>query len=229
MPKKIISLGGSLVCPQGIDINFLKEFRSLLLDWLTQKEDRQVFLIVGGGGLARTYQNAYKNLSSQEEGDTLDWIGIKATHLNAQLVGAIFQEKTSVEIITNYENPINSSAKILVAGGWKPGFSTDFCAVTIAEKMQAKDIINLSNIKQVYTADPSKDPEATPLEKITWEDFQKIVGNVWTPGANFPFDPIASEKSKNLNLNVIVAQGKDLNNLKKILNKESFLGTTISN
>lgn len=229
MPKKIISLGGSLVCPQSIDTDFLKEFRETLLEWLSQEEKRQAFLIVGGGGLARTYQEAYERINPHADKKMLDWIGIKATHLNAQLVGSIFQEKTNVEFINNYDDPINSSARILVAGGWKPGFSTDFCAVTIAEKMQAQDIINLSNIKQVYTADPAKEPTATPLERITWENFQKIVGKVWTPGANFPFDPIASERSKNLNLKVIVADGKNFSNLKKILNNEDFLGTTIAN
>lgn len=229
MPKKIISLGGSLVCPQSIDTHFLVEFRETLLEWLEEEETRQAFLIIGGGGLARTYQEAYKKINPNANIETLDWIGIKATHLNAQLVGSIFQEKTSVEFINSYEEPIRSSARILVAGGWKPGFSTDFCAVTVAEKIQAKDIINLSNIKQVYTADPAKDAKATPLEKITWDKFQKIVGTIWTPGANFPFDPIASEKSKNLNLNVIVAYGKDFNNLKRILNKKDFIGTTISN
>jgi uridylate kinase len=88
-------------------------------------------------------------------------------------------------------------------------------------------VINLSNIQQVYTADPQKDPEAKPIDSISWPDFRGLVGDEWKPGKNVPFDPVASRRAAELGLKVICAAGRDLENLGKILRGEPFLGTTI--
>jgi uridylate kinase len=229
MAKKILSLGGSLVSPDGIDLTFLKNFRTCILSWLNVDSERQIILIVGGGSLARRYQESYRSLNSTLEQKTQDWLGISATHLNARLIASIFEGYTSVEYFRDYESSPIGESRVLVAGGWHPGFSTDFCAVTLAEKLNVKTIINLSNITKVYTADPATHPQATPIDEISWGEFQKIVGHTWTPGGNFPFDPIASERSRLLNLSVTVANGKDMENLKKILNNEPFIGTLIKN
>ena len=116
---------------------------------------------------------------------------------------------------------------MLVAAGWKPGFSTDYDAVLLAEKFSGNFVINLSNIKKVYTDDPDKNPDAKPLDTVSWEDFRKIVGDEWIPGKNAPFDPVASRYASNINMKVIVASGRDLSNLNNILRDKSFTGTTI--
>jgi uridylate kinase len=116
---------------------------------------------------------------------------------------------------------------VLVAAGWKPGFSTDYDAVLLAERFGAQMLINLSNIEKVYTADPRTDKNARPIDKITWADFRAMVGDEWVPGKNVPFDPVASRHAEKIGLKVICAAGKDLDNLKKILNDEDFTGTTI--
>ena len=54
-----------------------------------------------------------------------------------------------------------------------------------------------------------------------------MVGDEWTPGKNCPFDPIASKRASELNLKVICAGGKDIDNIYNILNEKEFLGTTI--
>jgi uridylate kinase len=116
----------------------------------------------------------------------------------------------------------------LVAAGWKPGFSTDFDAVMLAERFGAATVINLSNVAQVYTDDPRKNPDAKPLERVTWPEFQRIVGTEWKPGLNAPFDPIATTKAASLGLTVYMAAGSDLPNLGKILRNQPFFGTVIS-
>ena len=88
-------------------------------------------------------------------------------------------------------------------------------------------IINMSNITQVYDKDPNEYNDDKPIDKITWKDFEEIVGVDWTPGSNLPFDPIATKLAKELNLTVYVI-GKDLVNLDNLLNKKDFLGTVIS-
>jgi uridylate kinase len=117
--------------------------------------------------------------------------------------------------------------RVLVAAGWKPGFSSDYDAVLLAERFNADKVINLSNIEKVYTDDPKKNPDAKPIDAISWADFRAMVGDEWVPGKNVPFDPIASRHASKIGIKVICAAGKDLPNLKKILNDEEFVGTTI--
>jgi uridylate kinase len=115
-----------------------------------------------------------------------------------------------------------------VASGWKPGFSTDYDAVLLAERFKADSVINLSNIEQVYSDDPKKNPDAKPIDKISWPDFCRLVGDEWVPGKNVPFDPVASRHASKIGLKVIFAAGRNLENLKKILSGEVFLGTVIN-
>ena len=86
----------------------------------------------------------------------------------------------------------------------------------------------MSNIDFVYDRDPIKFTDAKPLKNITWEEMIKIVGNKHSSGINAPFDPIATKLAKDLKLTVVIANGNDLINIQKIINKESFKGTTIS-
>ena len=102
------------------------------------------------------------------------------------------------------------SNRVLIAAGWKPGFSSDTDAVYLAEKFGAKKVVNLSNIAKVYTADPKLDPTATPIDSISWTDFRLMVGDTWTPGKNTPFDPIASKEAQRLSLTVICADGRNI-------------------
>ena len=88
-------------------------------------------------------------------------------------------------------------------------------------------VVNLSNIAKVYTDDPKKNPEARPIDSISWEDFIKIVGTEWVPGKNTPFDPIASQRAQKAGIKVICAAGKDIENLENILNGKDFKGTVI--
>jgi uridylate kinase len=223
----VLSLGGSIVAPDTVDEAFLKGFVSLIREFLETEAERRFIFVVGGGAPARVYQNAYRNLSRTVEDNEADWIGIMATRLNAQLVRALMSEWCSQEVVTDPLNAPAMTGKVLVAAGWKPGFSSDNDAALLAERFGADLVINLSNIEQVYTDDPKKNPEAKPIDSISWPDFRALVGDEWIPGKNVPFDPVASRRSEELGLRVICAAGRDLENLGKILRGESFLGTTI--
>ncbi|MDR2211531.1 MAG: UMP kinase [Spirochaetaceae bacterium] len=224
----VISLGGSIVAPGQVDVSFLKDLRALIGDFLDRDEKRRFILVVGGGGPARAWQNAYREIVPSIKDEDADWIGIMATRLNAQLVKAVMGGWCTQEVIINPSAVGPFVGRILVAAGWKPGFSSDYDAVLLAECFQANMVINLSNIEQVYTGDPRKDPSAKPIDRISWDDFRTLVGDEWVPGKNVPFDPVASRHAAKLGLQVICAGGRDLPNLQKILSGESFLGTIIS-
>jgi uridylate kinase len=223
----VISLGGSIVAPDTVDEAFLKSLVSLIREFLAAEPERRFIFVVGGGAPARVYQNAYRNISGAAEDNEADWIGIMATRLNAQLVRALMSEWCSQEVVTDPTGATAMTGRVLVAAGWKPGFSSDNDAVLLAERFGAGSVINLSNIEQVYTDDPKKNPEAKPIDRISWPDFRALVGDAWQPGKNVPFDPVASRRAAELGLRVICAAGRDLENLGQILRGEPFLGTTI--
>jgi uridylate kinase len=157
----------------------------------------------------------------------LDWLGIHSTHLNAHLIRTIFSDIAHPRIIQNYAKKIESLKEpLVVAAGWKPGFSTDFCAVTLAADYHSSIVLNMSNISTVYDKDPKLYKEAKPFQNLSWAEFEKLVGKIWKPGSNLPFDPKATQLAKELGLTVYVI-GKDLPNLDKILNGDDFVGTVI--
>ena len=221
----VISLGGSLIVPpDGIDWKFLKEFY-LLIEKRVKKGDK-FFIVTGGGITCRKYQEAANKIVKVKDED-LDWLGIHSSRLNAHLLRTIFYKIAHPEIIKNPTFHIHSSKKIIIAGGWKPGWSTDYVATIIAQEYEIKNTINLSNIDYVYDKDPKKYSDAKKIERISWKEFRKIVGNKWKPGLNTPFDPIASQKSEQLKLKTIIMNGKKLNNLKNFLENGKINGTII--
>ena len=229
---KILSVGGSIIVPEKPDTTFLSEFVSMCISWLKSDKNNRLILVAGGGAPARVYQNAYNEVAEKTglgaQANSADWIGIMATRINAQLLKACFGDYCKNDVVYNptSEN-LAFDGQVLVASGWKPGFSTDTDAVYLGEKFDGKTIVNLSNIEKVYTDDPRKNPDAKPLDTITWTDFRKMVGDEWTPGKNCPFDPIASKKAQKLGMTVICAGGKNIANIKAILEDKEYIGTTI--
>ena len=228
---KVLSVGGSIVVPEKPDTEFLTAFIKMIKEWLAEDSSRKLILVVGGGAPARVYQNAYAEVSSKvgvdSANDAADWISIMATRLNAQLLKAACGSLCQNDVVYNPTVDIDFKGRILVAAGWKPGFSTDNDAVLLAEKLGAKTVVNLSNIEKVYTDDPRKNPDAKPIDTISWQDFRKMVGDDWTPGKNTPFDPIASKKAEECGFKVICASGKNIQNIKNILDDKDFIGTQI--
>lgn len=224
-PIVVMSLGGSIIAPQsGVDVRFLQEFRKLILERV--KKGTRFVIICGGGATARQYQQAAKEITTLTR-DDLDWIGIHATRLNGHLLRTIFREHADAKVIKDPTRPFHWKQPIVIAAGWKPGASTDYDAVLMARKFKSAVVVNLSNIKTLYDKDPKKFSDATPIYNINWKEFRKIVGSEWDPGANLPFDPVASKLAEKMKLRVILADGKDLPNLRLILSGKKFVGTEI--
>ena len=224
----VLSLGGSIISPDSVDTAFLTAFVKAIKEYLDSDKNNKLIIVTGGGAPARNYQNAYKAIIPNAESAMLDWIGIAATHLNGILVKSLFNEYCDDELVINPNSPISFKNQVLVAGGWKPGFSTDTDAVILAKRFKATKLINLSNIAKVYTADPKLDSNAQPIDNISWKDFRLMVGDDWVPGRNVPFDPIASKEAEAMKLTVICADGRNIENMMAILKEKEFVGTTIS-
>ena len=220
----VISLGGSLVVPDKINITFLRRFKNIINEEI--KKNKKFIIIVGGGKIARDYQNSARILTKVFSED-LDWLGIHATRINAHLLLTIFREYAYYRIIKNPKEKIKFREKILIAAGWKPGFSTDYDAVLLAKTYGSDTIINLTNIDYAYDKDPNKYKNVKPFKEITWKEYLKLIDKNWIPGMSAPFDPIASKLAHKLKLKVIIINGRKLKNFKNYLENKKFKGTLI--
>jgi uridylate kinase len=223
--RVVVSVGGSLIVPDGIDVGFLSRFKALILEKV--QRGFTFSIITGGGKTARRYQEAAHAVTPLSPQD-LDWIGIHSTRLNAQLLRNIFVGYAHSQVIKNPTIDADSEEPITIAAGWQPGFSTDYDAVLIAKNMGAQRLVNLSNIDYVYDSDPKKNPDAKKIEKISWADFRKLIPAEWNPGLSSPFDPVAAKEAEALGLEVAIINGTRLEEFSKYLDNQPFVGTVIS-
>jgi len=220
----IISLGGSILVPDSIDVVYVRAFVKFIKKY-TAKNCR-FFIIVGGGRTARAYQQAAAAAGVVQDEDK-DWLGIHATRLNAHLLRTVLRSIAHPRILAEPKVREKITRPVCIGAGWRPGRSTDFMAVSLAKLYGVTTIINLSNIDYAYTADPKKYAQATPLKAMTWKELQKLTGQKWTPGMHTPFDPIATKKAQKMHLKLILVNGKKLKNLGCIFEGKSFMGTVV--
>ncbi len=220
----IIALGGSIIVPDKININFLKNFRKVILKFL--KKGKKFIIVAGGGKTARNYQKAALEIIKTSSED-LDWIGIHATRLNAHLLRTIFFKEAYPIIIDNPYRKIETKKPLLIASGWRPGRSTDYIAILIAKIFKSKEAIIAGNTSYVYTKDYTKYPDAKPLKKISWKDYRKIIGSRWIPGMGAPVDPVGAKLGEKIKLRTKIIQVGELENLENLLNGKKFKGTII--
>lgn len=211
--NKVISLGGSLIVPDEIDVPFLKKFKKIL-----EKRKDSFYIVCGGGKTARKYIKAASNFTK----DT-DHVGIKSTWVNAELVKTLFP-KAHKEVLIK---PKKIKERIAIHGGNKPNRSSDYEAVELGVFLKDSEVINLTNVDYVYDKNPKKYKNAKHFEKISWTDYKKICGNKWIPGLSLPFDPIASRYAQKNNIKVVILNGKNLKNFENYLNGKKFKGTII--
>lgn len=227
----IISVGGSVIYPdEGINIKFLKEFSNFVRSEIAANKKQRFFIMVGGGHVNREYQYAAEQVIGHIKLDDLDWIGIHATVLNAQLVRMVFRDIARPQIIDQYDKRyVLGKDRVIVCAGWRPGWSTDYDMVLLAKQFNVNKVFCLSNVQAIYEKDPKLFPDAKPITKLTWSDYRDMIGDYWTPKRQLPFDPVAARLAQQINLTVIFVHGRDIANLKVALESNDFKGTTISN
>jgi len=221
----IISLGGSLIVPNTIDVDFVRNFQKAIAKHA--KKHGGIIIICGGGSTARKYQAAFRAVKSGVFRNALDEVGIAATRLNALFIQQVFGALADKKIIEDPTKKHVSKKRILIGCGWKPGFSTDMDAVLAAKTYGADTVVNLSDISHIYDSDPKKNPKAKPVQRMEWKDLRKIVGNKWSPGAHLPFDPVAAKEGEKLGLRLVFLTGRNMKNFEKFLKGEKFVGTSV--
>lgn len=223
----VMSVGGSLIVPDTIDTTFLSNLKHFIETQIAE-HNRRFIVITGGGQTARRYQDASRTVTNLSS-DDLDWLGIHATRLNGHLLRTIFKDIAYPVVITNPDDilDIPQDTPLIIASGYRPGSSTDFRAIQIAQHVGASKMINLSNIDHVYTDDPKHNPNAEKIESISWNEFRKLIPDEWDPGLSSPFDPIAAKEAEAHDIEVAIVNGANLGALTHYLEGKSFTGTKI--
>jgi len=223
---QVLSLGGSIIAPDKVDVACLRSFRRA-------DDGRAADGRAADGRAADGREAGGREAGGREaegakaQADAQDWLGIAATRLNAELVRFLFQPLCPQPVVQDPTALTVFTGRVLVAGGWKPGFSTDYDAVLLARRFQADTLVNLSDVARIYSADPKLDPAARPLDRLSWAELTALVGTTWVPGKKAPFDPVATAEAARAGLRVVVAAGRNIENLKRILAGQDFEGTVV--
>ncbi len=221
----VLSLGGSLIIPNDIDITFLKNCRKVIK---SNTKHYKFIITCGGGSIARKYINALR----KSESDKLfqSFSGISATRMNARFMSYFFEYDPKQGIPTRMKE-INRYLKkqdIVFCGAleYKPKQTSDSTAAEIAKHFNTH-FVNLTNVKGLYDKNPKKHKSAKFISKISWNDFDKMAQKIsFKPGQHFVLDQTASKIIKRNKITTYIL-GKNLKNLDNLLKNKKFTGTTI--
>jgi uridylate kinase len=225
MKTIVISLGGSILIP-ALEKNRIKEYVPVLAEIAAH---HRLFVVVGGGGEARRYITAARNLGIDE--GTSDEIGILITRLNANLLIAALGEKAYPKVAESHAEAkkFAESDKIVVMGGITPGQTTDAVAAVLAERVGASVFINVTSVDGIYSADPKKDKKAQRFETLTPEHLLQIVGGTsLTAGSNTVLDIVAARVVERSRIPLVVLDGNNPENLSRAIRTGEFSGTVVS-
>ncbi len=216
----IFSIGGSVIAPDGPDERFIGRFRTFVR---RLARTRRIVLECGGGSTSRRYIAAARKLGVRST-DALHEVGIRATVLNAELMRAVLGAKEPV--VTRFSGVRRSRARLIIAAGDRPGHTTDYGAVALARELGSRTIINVTNVRGVYTADPKKVRTAKLLTSLSWTQYRRMFPKKSAPGIHAPFDPVASALAQRIGCSVVIVSS-NLPNIGKAVAGKPFIGTVI--
>ncbi len=237
----IIKYGGSILSPN--ENGYSETAISELVRLLPLFKDEEFCLIIGGGHICRTLQNAseqvLKNVIPQEQMNfALDEIGIATTKINANYLMHIlrheFHGEVCDELVIDPHSKPKSGYRIYLATGARPGHSTDYDTMALAESFEADRAIKISDFPVVLNVKPAqfdkeKIADYEELPQISWQALQELVGYQWQAGANYPLDPHAAILGVNLShrdcgFTLLIGQYSEL---EKMIAGKEFVGTRV--
>ena len=188
-------------------------------------------LVVGGGNIIRG------TAASQEGVDRVsaDYMGMLGTVINAlalqdvlEKIGVNTRVMTAIRMESVAEPYIRRRAIrhlekgrliIFAAGTGNPFFSTDTAGVLRALEIEAQVILKATNVDGIYTSDPRKDPKATLLRQVSYQE--AIVKNYAVMDAN------AFGLCKANQLPIVVFNINQPGAIKRVLEGDPDVGTIV--
>ena len=171
MKKRIvIKLSGRIF---GMDnAKMLKDYASFLVKI---SKICQPIIIAGGGNIARHYITHARSSGADES--TLDELGIEISRLNAKLLIYALKNKAYSHPPTTLQEVRHAvdDGLIVVTGGLHPGQSTNGTAALIAEKINAEQFLNATDVDGVYDKDPNKFKNAKKFKRIELKNLKNML------------------------------------------------------
>ncbi|MCE5187037.1 MAG: UMP kinase [Planctomycetaceae bacterium] len=192
----------------------------------------EVAIVVGGGNFLRGGRFSEK---SRIPRTTADYMGMLATVINAcalqetlEKLGQPTRVCSAIEVAAICEPFIRRRAirhlelgrvVILAGGTGNPFFSTDTCAALRASELNAELMIKATKVDGVYTDDPVKNPKATLIKSMSYQDV--LSQNLQV------MDPAAISLCRENHIPIVVLNIFSEGNITRVLQGES-IGTRIS-
>jgi uridylate kinase len=220
----VLSLGGSLIVPNEVNMGFLRKFREVIK---ANTKNHKFVIVCGGGSTSRKYSSALEQDNKSTYLQSL--VGISVTRLNARFMSYFFgfdPNKGIAHDMKNIENLLKRN-DIVFCGAlrYAPNQTSDATAVKLANYFKT-DFINLTNVKGLYDKNP-KLAGAKFISKASIEEFNKIVLQIKNkPGMHAPVDHVAMKVIRENKIKTYIL-GPDPSQLDNLLNNKSFIGTTI--
>ncbi|MFA1609896.1 UMP kinase [Halobellus rubicundus] len=205
--RVVVSIGGSVLAPD-LDARRV-EGHAAVVERLAD-EGCEIGAVVGGGGVARDYIGAARELGANEV--QLDQIGIDVTRINARLLIAALGSQVDPKVAHDYEEAGDAlrHGDISVMGGIMPGQTTDAVAAALAEYVDADLLIYATSVDGVYSADPSADDGAEKYERLTAGELVDVIAPMSRDaGASAPVDLLAAKLIERAEMRTVVLDGTD--------------------
>lgn len=217
--RLVLSLGGSVF--EG-SAERIRSFARVLDEISSENE---LFVVVGGGKLARELIGKARELGANET--MCDYIGIAVTRINAMLL-AIAMRNSAKRIPENFieAQELSKNYSAVVMGGTFPGHTTDATSALLAEFVNADLLLNATSVDGVYSEDPKKNPNARKFERITPSELVKLIANSsMEAGANVVMDLLSAKIIERSRIRTVIFRGEP-ENILKVLRGER-IGTVV--
>ena len=152
-----------------------KDLKDYAAFFVKQSKICQPVLVAGGGKIARYFINHARSSGADES--TLDELGIEISRLNAKLLIYALKDNAYPHPPTNLTEVKQAvdSGLIVVTGGLHPGQSTNGTAALIAEKINAAEFLNATDVDGIYDSDPNKNKKAKQFKRIELKDLRSLL------------------------------------------------------
>ena len=171
-----------------------KELKDYAAFFVKQSKICQPVLVAGGGKIARYFINHARSSGADES--TLDELGIEISRLNAKLLIYALKNNAYPHPPTNLTEVKQAvdSGLIVVTGGLHPGQSTNGSAALIAEKINAAEFLNATDVDGIYDSDPNKNKKAKKFKSVELKDLRRLLVHEYSMAGGYDLMDIVALK-----------------------------------
>ncbi|WP_440770985.1 UMP kinase [Natronorubrum sp. DTA28] len=223
--KVVVSIGGSVLVPE-LGTDRVAEHAAVVEDLVA--DGCRVGAVVGGGGVAREYISAARDLGANEI--ELDQLGIDVTRLNARLLIAALGGDSVTAPAKDYEEAGEALQRggISVMGGVAPAQTTDAVGAALAEYVDADLLVYATSVPGVYSDDPNENAEATKYDRLSAADLVDVIAGLeMNAGASAPVDLLAAKIIERSGMRTIVLDGTDPDRISRAVRYGEHDGTDV--